>query len=105
MEKQTIEKLECYNVPVNTCCKQIIFSVNEDGVLTRCRFINGCSGNLQAVSRLVVGRHIDEIIETLKGIPCKTPGKGGPISCPDQLAKALDGYKVKKAKAAEQANT
>lgn len=82
-----MDKIETYRA-VGTCCKQIMFSVNENNILTSCIFIHGCSGNQQAVSRLVVGLHIDEVIAKLKGIPCK-----GTTSCPDQLAKALIAYK------------
>jgi len=44
------------------------------------------------LARLCIGRKIDEIIESLKGIPCK-----GNTSCPDQLSRALESYKKKKA--------
>lgn len=74
-----------------TCCKQIIFEV-KDNKLTSLKFINGCSGNLQGIARLAVGRDIDELIETLSGIVCREK-----TSCPDQLAKALNDYKAKKA--------
>lgn len=84
-----MEKIETYRT-VGTCCKQIMFSVDENNILTSCIFIHGCSGNQQAVSKLVKGKHIDEVIELLKGIPCK-----GTTSCPDQLARALIAYKEK----------
>ncbi|MBR2967973.1 MAG: TIGR03905 family TSCPD domain-containing protein [Clostridia bacterium] len=86
-----MDKIETYRA-VGTCCKQIMFSVNEQNELTSCIFIHGCSGNQQAVSRLAIGKPIDEIITKLKGIPCK-----GTTSCPDQLAKALIAYKEKQA--------
>ena len=75
-----------------TCSRQIIFDVTEDNRVTGVKFIGGCSGNLQGISRLVEGRPIDEVIATLSGIKCK-----GNTSCPDQLANALMSYKnVKK---------
>ncbi|NLK18065.1 MAG: TIGR03905 family TSCPD domain-containing protein [Clostridiales bacterium] len=74
-----------------SCSREIFFSVNNDDVLTELKFLGGCSGNLQAVSRLVVGKKIDEIISTLKGIQCRNG-----TSCPDQLATALEDYKEKK---------
>ena len=74
-----------------SCSREIFFSVNNDDVLTELKFLGGCSGNLQAVSRLVVGKKIDEIISTLKGIQCRNG-----TSCPDQLATALKDYKEKK---------
>lgn len=84
-----MDKIESYRTS-GTCCKQIIYSVDENNKLTSCKFVHGCSGNQQAISRLVVGKPIDDIISTLKGIPCR-----GNTSCPDQLAKALLDYKTR----------
>ena len=70
-----------------TCSRQIIFDVTEDERLTNVKFIGGCSGNLQAVARLVDGKPITEVIATLKGIKCR-----GNTSCADQLATALEKY-------------
>ena len=72
-----------------TCSREIFFSV-EDGKVADVKFIGGCSGHLQGISRLVKGRDIDEVIETLKGIKCRNN-----TSCPDQLAQALIEYKIK----------
>ena len=71
-----------------TCSRQILFTVDENGLVHGVRFIGGCSGNLQGIARLVEGRHIDEVQATLAGIKCK-----GNTSCPDQLSKALAEYK------------
>lgn len=73
-----------------TCSRQILFDVTEDNRLTNVKFIGGCSGNLQGISKLVEGKPIDEVISTLQGIKCK-----GNTSCPDQLANALIQYKKK----------
>lgn len=70
-----------------TCSRQIIFEV-KDNKLTELKFINGCSGNLQAIAKLTLGKDIDEIIDVLKGIKCREN-----TSCPDQLANALIEYK------------
>ena len=67
-----------------TCSRAIEYET-EDGILTKCRFIGGCPGNTQGVARLVVGRKIEDVIATLKGIQCRNG-----TSCPDQLAKALE---------------
>ena len=53
-----------------TCSREIFFSV-EDGKVADVKFIGGCSGNLQAISRLVNGKDIDEVIATLKVIKCQ----------------------------------
>ncbi len=70
-----------------TCSRQILFDI-VDGKVYNVKFIGGCLGNLQGISRLVEGRNIDEVITTLKGVKCK-----GNTSCPDQLATALQAYK------------
>ena len=75
-----------------TCSRQILFDVTEDDRVTNVKFIGGCSGNLQAISRLVDGKPIDLVISTLKGIKCRSN-----TSCGDQLATALENYKLKKA--------
>ncbi len=74
-----------------TCSRQIIFDVTEDNKVKDVKFIGGCSGNLQAVARLVDGKDIDEVISLLKGIKCRSN-----TSCGDQLALALEKYKFKK---------
>jgi len=72
-----------------TCSAAIEFDIKDD-IITSCEFIGGCMGNTQGVARLVTGRSVDEVIDTLEGIDCN--GKG--TSCPDQLAKALKQYKA-----------
>ncbi|MBE7061386.1 MAG: TIGR03905 family TSCPD domain-containing protein [Clostridiales bacterium] len=74
-----------------TCSRQILFDVTEDNKVTNVKFIGGCSGNLQAMSRLVEGKDVDEVIGLLKGIKCRSN-----TSCGDQLATALEKYKYKK---------
>ena len=73
-----------------TCSRQILFDVTENLTIKNVKFIGGCSGNLQAIARLVDGKNIDEVIATLKGIKCRSN-----TSCGDQLALALIEYKDK----------
>ncbi len=75
-----------------TCSRQILFSV-DNGIISDVRFMSGCSGNLQAIARLVEGRKIDDVIELLKGIKCQNN-----TSCPDQLANALIDYRSRQQK-------
>ena len=70
------------------CSRAIEFEV-ENGVITACKFIGGCTGNTQGVAALVTGMQIDEAIRRLKGIQCR-----GGTSCPDQLAIALEQYEA-----------
>ena len=71
-----------------TCSRMVIVDV-EDGVITDCEFVGGCSGNTKGVAALVKGMAVDAAIEKIKGIKC------GPkdTSCPDQLALALESAK------------
>lgn len=71
-----------------TCSRQILFDVDDSGKMHNVRFIGGCSGNLQGVSKLVEGRTLDEVESLLKGILCRNN-----TSCPDQLACAIAEYK------------
>lgn len=72
---------------IGTCSREIIFSVDKDNVVTSVKYIGGCSGNLQGICKLVVGKKAEDVISLLKGIRCR-----GNTSCPDQLARALEQY-------------
>ena len=74
-----------------TCSRQILFNVDEENKLRGVRFIGGCGGNLQGISKLVEGKDIDEIEGLLAGIKCRNN-----TSCPDQLSKAITLYKARK---------
>lgn len=83
--------MEYKYTPQGVCSMQMIFEI-EDNVIKSLKIIGGCPGNTIGVSRLVVGKSVDEVIEMLKGIPCG--GRG--TSCPDQVAVALEEYKKNK---------
>lgn len=68
-----------------TCSRAVIVDI-EDGVITDCAFVGGCSGNTQGVAALVKGMRADEAIKKIKGIRCGMRA----TSCPDQLASALE---------------
>ena len=59
--------MNTYNTK-GTCSRQILFDVTEDRKIKNVKFIGGCSGNLQAVARLVDGKDIDYVIEPLSGM-------------------------------------
>lgn len=68
----------------NTCSVMIEFDL-EGAVVSKVNFIGGCSGNQQAIQKLVEGLTVEQIEETCGGILC-----GSRLtSCPDQLAKAV----------------
>ena len=66
-------------------CSQLMEVEVEDVKIRRVQVLGGCDGNLQGISRLVVGMDVDEAISRMEGIRCG----GKPTSCPDQLAQAL----------------
>ena len=71
-----------------TCSTSIDLEI-QDGIITHCKFINGCRGNTQGVAKLAVGQNAEQVAAMLEGIPCR-----GNTSCPDQLAKAIRAYQA-----------
>ena len=66
-------------------CSRLMRVEVEDGIIRQVEVQGGCSGNLQGISRLLVGMPVQQAIERMEGVR----GGGKPTSCPDQLAKAL----------------
>ncbi|MBP5453638.1 MAG: TIGR03905 family TSCPD domain-containing protein [Lachnospiraceae bacterium] len=78
--------------PTGICAVGIDYEI-EDGKVMDVKFTGGCDGNHKGLNGLIKGMKVEEAITRLKGITC------GPrnTSCPDQLARALEDYLVKKA--------
>ena len=72
-----------------TCSTGIDLEIDQQGVITYCKFIKGCKGNTEGLNRMVIGRKADEVAALLAGVPCK-----GDTSCPDQLSKAIRAYQA-----------
>ena len=66
-------------------CSRLMRVEVEDGIIRQVEVQGGCSGNLQGISRLLVGMPVQQAFERMEGVRCG----GKPTSCPDQLAKAL----------------
>ncbi len=71
-------------IPTGVCSSRINIDI-DDGIIKNVEFVGGCPGNTVGISKLCVGRKVDEVIKILSGIDCR--GRG--TSCPDQLARAL----------------
>ena len=71
-----------------TCSRMVIVDV-EDGIITDCEFVGGCSGNTKGVAALVKGMSVEDAVNKIKGIKCGFKD----TSCPDQLALALESAK------------
>ena len=70
-------------------CSQLMEIEVENNRIAKVTVTGGCSGNLQGISKLLVGMDVDDAIERMQGIRCGVK----PTSCPDQLSKALKKYK------------
>lgn len=73
-----------------TCSQLIDVTADEHNIIQQVFFLGGCSGNLQGISQLVRGQHIDDVIPRLNGIRCGSKS----TSCPDQLCRALEQLKT-----------
>ncbi len=69
-------------------CSQLMEIDIEDGKILKVEVLGGCSGNLQGISKLLVGMPVEEAAGRLRGIKCGFKN----TSCPDQLSKALENY-------------
>ena len=68
-----------------TCASKIDLNIDADHTIRSVLFTGGCNDNLQGISKLVVGRKAEEVIDALEGTRCGFKN----TSCPDQLAHAL----------------
>jgi uncharacterized protein (TIGR03905 family) len=73
-----------YHYKTQGTCSRAIDIDARDGVIAQVRFTDGCDGNTEGISRLVVGMKVEDAIARLEGVQCRNG-----TSCPDQLAKAL----------------
>ena len=70
--------------PKGVCSRKMKVDV-EDGVIRSVEILGGCSGNLQGISRLIVGMKAEDAIQKMEGVKCGYKD----TSCPDQLSSAL----------------
>lgn len=71
--------------PVGVCARKIIIEVDDNNIIRDVKIDGGCPGNSLGVSKLVINKDVNEVIDTLSGIRCGLKN----TSCPDQLSKAL----------------
>ncbi len=71
-------------VPQGVCSREMRVEV-QNGIVTSVQIDGGCSGNIQALCRLVEGMAANDAIRKISGIRCGFKN----TSCPDQLAIAL----------------
>jgi uncharacterized protein (TIGR03905 family) len=66
-------------------CSHLIKVEIQNEIIKNIEVIGGCNGNLQGISRLLVGMNAGEAISQMEGIRCGEKS----TSCPDQISKAL----------------
>ena len=69
---------------VGSCAKEISFEIH-DGKLSQVFFKGGCPGNLRAISILLEGMDVQDVIDKFSGNLCRNG-----TSCTDQLAQAVE---------------
>lgn len=69
------------------CSKQIEFKI-ENNVINDCKIIGGCPGNLLGISKIIVGKSPEEVIEVFKDVRCGNRA----TSCPNEISIALEQY-------------
>lgn len=75
-----------------TCSTQISFDLNGN-IVTNIEFERGCPGNLKAISKILDGWKVEDIVSKLKGNTCGSKA----TSCADQLSIAvLEAYNKQK---------
>lgn len=72
-------------IPSGVCSKKMVVECDENEVITKVQIVGGCPGNSIGVSKLCLGRKIDEVVDILEGVKCGMKS----TSCPNQLSKAL----------------
>ena len=70
--------------PKGVCSRKIEIDI-ENGIINKVRFVGGCNGNTQGISKLVEGMKAEDAIARIRGIRCGFKD----TSCPDQLSIAL----------------
>ena len=70
--------------PRGVCSQRIDVEVEGD-TIKHVEFTGGCNGNLKAISTLVAGQKVDDVVALLEGNTC---GRRT-TSCADQMCQAL----------------
>ncbi|MPM18483.1 hypothetical protein SDC9_64894 [bioreactor metagenome] len=71
--------------PSGVCCREMMFEIDDNNVITDVEFVGGCPGNLIGLRQLVIGQNALEVADKLANIPCG----GKTTSCPDKLSRAI----------------
>lgn len=70
--------------PKGVCSRRMEFEV-ENNIIQSVKIEGGCNGNLNGISRILVGMDVHHVIDRFNGVTCGSKN----TSCPDQIAQAL----------------
>ena len=70
--------------PQGVCSRHFSIDV-QNGIIQDITIDGGYHGNLQGIAALIRGQKVEDVIQKLENIQCRSKG----TSCPDQIAKAL----------------
>ena len=59
--------------PKGVCSRKIEIDI-ENGIINKVRFVGGCNGNTQGISKLVEGMKAEDVISRLEGVNCNGRG-------------------------------
>lgn len=57
-------------IPRGVCSRQIDVELDGDTIKS-VQFTGGCDGNLKAISKLVAGQNVDDIVAMMEGHTCR----------------------------------
>jgi uncharacterized protein (TIGR03905 family) len=80
-----------YNYKTQGVCPREINFTLEGQTIRDLSFVGGCDGNLKALSKMIDGKEMDDIIPMFKGHTCGARDN----SCMNQLVVALEAAKEK----------
>ncbi len=69
----------------DVCSQSISLTIDDNHNITNVNFVSGCSGNLQAIAKLVEGKKAEDLTNMLTGIKCGSRD----ISCASELCNAI----------------
>ncbi|MCF0109368.1 MAG: TIGR03905 family TSCPD domain-containing protein [Erysipelotrichaceae bacterium] len=76
--------------PKGVCSRLMEFEMDGDTIVSL-KVTGGCNGNLNGISKIVVGMKADDVIKAFADTRCNTKS----TSCPDQIAQGLKAYLAK----------
>lgn len=74
-------------------CSRLMRVEVENGIIRKVEVQGGCSGNLQGISRLLVGMPVQQAIERMEGVHCGSKLTSARISLPRRCVRRCEAGK------------